>query len=148
MGKINSRAKGAQAERSFIKELSEHLGDALTQPLKRNLEQTRNGGHDIEGLDGWAIEIKRYRVIKEADINRFWGQAVDQAKRIGATPVLAYREDFRSWRVRVPMGFMNAEWNADVDFTIEVSLVAFATIVRESLQEALQSNEEVHTIAA
>ena len=50
MGKINSRAKGAAGEREFCKELAEHLGDALVEPLKRNLEQTRNGGHDILGL--------------------------------------------------------------------------------------------------
>jgi len=150
MGKINSRAKGAQAERSFIKELSEFLGDALLEPMKRNLEQTRKGGHDIVGLDGFAIEIKRYKVIKEGDIVRFWAQAVDQARRVDAEPVLAYREDFCSWRVRIPWGFMMEEdWDEDVDFTIELSLKAFATLVRERLVlAALQSNATPHKIAA
>ena len=134
MAKINSRAKGAAAERQFCKDLAEHLGDAMTEPLKRNLEQTRKGGHDIVGLDGYAIEIKRYRVIKEGDIARFWAQAVDQAKRVSSTPVLAYREDFCSWRVRIPWGFMmDEEWDEDVDFTIEVSLKAFASLIREQL---------------
>lgn len=132
MGKINSRAKGAAGEREFCKALSEHLGDALVEPLKRNLEQTRNGGHDILGLDGWALEIKRYKKVKESDIESFWKQAVEQAKRVGAEPVLAYREDFRSWRVRIPWGFMmDGDWDDDVDFTIELSLKAFATMVRE-----------------
>ena len=149
MGKINSRAKGASAERSLIKELSEYLGDALTEPMKRNLEQTRKGGHDIVGLDGFAIEVKRYRRIKEGDIVKFWAQAVDQAKRVGSQPVLAYREDFCSWRVRIPWGFlMDEEWDEDVDFTIEVGLKAFATIVREKLHSALQSNEPPHNIAS
>lgn len=151
MGKINSRAKGAAAEREFCKELAEHLGDALAEPLKRNLEQTRKGGHDIVGLDGFAIEIKRYRRIKEGDIVKFWAQAVDQAKRVGSEPVLAYREDFCSWRVRIPWGFMMPEigWDEDVDFTLEMSLKAFATLVRERLVlNALQSNAAPHKIAA
>lgn len=132
MGKINSRAKGAAAEREFCKELADYLGDALVEPLKRNLEQTRKGGHDIVGLEGYAIEIKRYRVIKEGDIVRFWAQAVDQARRVEAQPVLAYREDFCSWRVRIPWGFMmDEDWDEDVDFTIEVSLKAFASLIRE-----------------
>lgn len=133
MGKINSRAKGAAGEREFCKALSEHLGDALVEPLKRNLEQTRNGGHDILGLEGWALEIKRYKAVKESDVEKFWQQAVDQAKRVGAQPVLAYREDFRSWRVRIPWGFMmeDLDWDEDVDFTLELSLKAFAALVRE-----------------
>ena len=151
MGKINSRAKGASAERELIKELSEYLGDALTEPMKRNLEQTRKGGHDIVGLDGMALEVKRYKRVKEGDIAKFWAQAVDQAKRVGAEPVLAYREDFCSWRVRIPWGFMMPEigWDEDVDFTLELSLKAFATLVRERLVlNALQSNEPPHKIAA
>ena len=133
MGKINSRAKGAAGEREFCKALSEHLGDALVEPLKRNLEQTRNGGHDILGLEGWALEIKRYKVVKESDVTKFWEQAVEQAKRVGAAPVLAYREDFRSWRVRIPWGFamQDMDWDEGVDFTLELSLKAFAMLVRE-----------------
>lgn len=151
MAKINSRAKGAAAEREFCKELEDHLGDALVEPLKRNLEQTRKGGHDIVGLEGYAIEIKRYRVIKEGDIVRFWQQAVDQAKRVDSTPVLAYREDFCSWRVRIPWGFMmDEEWDEDVDFTIEVSLKAFASLIREQLiaTQVLTQLETPATLAA
>jgi len=148
--KINSRAKGAAGEREFCNELADILGETLVAPLKRNLEQTRIGGHDIVGLDGWAIEIKRYKTLTEGELKEFWQQAVDQAKRVNATPVLAYREDFRSWRVRIPMGFLSGTglWIEDVDYTIEMSMVAFATLVREHLHEALQSNELPHKIAA
>ena len=134
MGKINSRAKGAAGEREFIKEISGYLGEEAVAPLKRNLEQTRTGGHDIVGLDGWAIEIKRYRVIKEGDIKRFWEQAVEQAKRVGCVPALAYREDFKSWRVRVPLSYLRKEMNWEGEtWTAEISLEAFATFVRENL---------------
>lgn len=144
MGKINSRAKGAAGEREFCKELGEHLGDALVEPLKRNLEQTRNGGHDILGLEGFALEIKRYKRVKESDVKEFWAQAVEQAKRVGAQPVLAYREDFQSWRVRIPWGFMmdDQDWDEDVDFTLELSLKAFASIIREQhIATQLQTGE-------
>lgn len=151
MGKINSRAKGAAAEREFCKELADHLGDVLVEPLKRNLEQTRKGGHDIVGLEGYAIEIKRYRVIKEGDIVRFWAQAVEQAKRVESTPILAYREDFCSWRVRIPWGFMmDDEWDEDVDFTLELSMKAFASLIREqhSATQLLANVETPVTLAA
>jgi hypothetical protein len=145
--KVNSRAKGAAGEREFCNELADILGETLVAPLKRNLEQTRVGGHDIVGLDGWAIEVKRYKNLTEGEIKEFWQQAVDQAKRVDCTPVLAYREDFRSWRVRIPMGFLgDGQWIDDVDFTVEMSLVAFATVVREHLHEALHNNEAPHNI--
>lgn len=135
MGKINSRAKGASAERELIGMLTDELGETLTAPLKRNLEQTRAGGHDIVGLDGWAIEVKRYKRLKESDIRKFWDQALDQAEKVAQRPVLAFREDLCSWRVRIrmcdlapSMAFGNA---SSVDWTIEMGVAAFAAVVRE-----------------
>ena len=149
MGKINSRAKGASAEREFCNLLSEYLGESLVEPLKRNLEQTRNGGHDILGLEGMAIEIKRYKRVKESDIKKFWAQAVEQANRAGGQPVLAYREDMCSWRVRIPWGFlMDESWNEDVDYTLEVSLPAFATLIREHQCTSLHKNASPNTVAS
>jgi hypothetical protein len=154
MGKINSRAKGAAGEREFIKELALELGDELVAPLKRNLEQTRAGGHDIEGLEGFAIEIKRYKQIKEGDLAKFWDQAVDQAHRISAKPVLAYREDFKSWRVRVRLTdlvvdswFPSASWS--IIWTAEISMTAFAGLVREQHSAThLHKAESPATLAA
>lgn len=151
MGKINSRAKGAAGEREFIKELGLWIGDDLVAPLKRNLEQTRTGGHDIVGLEGWAIEIKRYRVIKEGDIAKFWEQAIEQAQRIGAKPVLAYREDFRSWRVRMAMGDLMPDGlylNNGVEWTAELSMEAFGSIVREQHSATLLHKQESPTTLA
>ena len=140
MAKINSRAKGATGEREFIKELAQYLGDEMVAPMKRNLEQTRAGGHDIVGLEGWAIEVKRYAVVKEGDLARFWAQAVDQAVRVGARPVLAYREDFRSWRVMLPMSLltdMDGVWVRDQTWAVEMGVEAFAYVVREQQIAAL-----------
>lgn len=139
MGKINSRAKGAAAERELISELREHLGEELTSGMKRNLEQSRKGGHDIAGLDGWALEVKRYKALTEAEIARFWEkQAVDQARKAGARPALAYREDFRPWRVRVPMILLRdieADWQTNGQWlpawTADIGLQAFASLILE-----------------
>jgi Holliday junction resolvase len=152
MGKINSRAKGAAGEREFIKELALELGDELVAPLKRNLEQTRAGGHDIVGLEGFAIEIKRYKQIKEGDIVKFWEQAKEQAQRIDAEPVLAYREDMRSWRVVVSCnllnkGYMTGDWS--VEWTATISLKAFSYLVREQHSATqLHKAESPATLAA
>lgn len=131
--KINSRAKGAAGEREFCRVLTEHLGDALVEPLKRNLEQTRNGGHDILGLEEFALEIKRYKRVKDGDIKKFWEQACEQAGRAGGYPALAYREDLQSWRVRIPMEVLwpTGVTHLGLDFTVEVGVEAFAMIVRE-----------------
>lgn len=140
MAKINSRAKGATAERELIGVLIEHLGDEIASKMKRNLEQTRGGGHDIDGLDGWAIEVKRYKAVKEGDIARFWEQTVDQARRIDAKPVLCYREDFRSWRVRLPMSFVQGlepTFDETVEWTVELGIEAFAALVREEFNSKL-----------
>lgn len=65
---INSRAKGASAEREFAQLIHQHLG----VDLRRNLEQSRSGGHDLVAvgtdsvslaLDAFAIEIKRYALV-------------------------------------------------------------------------------------
>lgn len=130
---INSRAKGAAGEREFCRVLGDLLGDALVEPLKRNLEQTRNGGHDILGLEGFALEIKRYKRVKDGDIKKFWEQACEQAERAGGYPALAYREDLQSWRVRIPMEVLREDMTStwELDYTAELSVEAFAMVVRE-----------------
>lgn len=100
MGKINSRAKGKSAERELINILKAHLPQ-YANDLERNLEQTRNGGHDILGLPGWAIEVKRYAKVTQGDLIGFWSQACEQARKDGGRPALAYRLDRQDWRVIV-----------------------------------------------
>lgn len=110
----NSRTKGASAEREFCRLIHAHLGAALA----RNLEQSRNGGHDLiapgddpisAALNRYAIECKRYRTITPGLLAGFWRQAEDQASRCGKAPVLAYRADRQQWRVLVPLRCLNAK---------------------------------------
>ena len=125
MGKINSRAKGKAGERELINELKVLLPPELTSELTRNLDQTRDGGHDILGLGDWALEVKRYAEVLPADLERFWKQATEQARKDEKRPALAYRQDRRPWRV-VTRGWGNSDEYED---TIEMSLGLFAKFV-------------------
>lgn len=133
MAKINSRAKGKSGEREFIHVLKQFLPE-YTADLERNLEQTRNGGHDILGLEGWAIEVKRYAKVTQADLRGFWAQACEQARKDMSRPVLAYRLDRQDWRVLVRAFDMDMPSPVmDVDsweLTCEMGVDLFAHQVR------------------
>lgn len=136
---INSRAKGVGAEREFARLIHQHLGAELV----RNLEQSRNGGHDLIApgidpvsiaLDAFAIEVKRYREITPAMLAGFWRQAEQQAHRAEKTPALAYRADRQEWGVIVPLWAINGDafgqWPG-IEWTAAVSVPAFCALVRE-----------------
>lgn len=91
MGRMQ-RAKGAAAEREFLRLLGGELGQALT----RNLAQTREGGADCIVVKGWAIEIKRQERLSRPT---WWRQACVQAERIGVQPMLAWRRSREPWSV-------------------------------------------------
>lgn len=132
MGKINSRTKGKTAERELIGELKKLLPEELTNELSRNLDQTRSGGHDILGLDGWAVEVKRYAEFTPADMANCWQQTVDQARKVGARPALCYRADRREWRAVVNASdLMQVEVSSAYRFTMDMSLQMFARIVAD-----------------
>ena len=108
--KINSRNKGASAERELAGLIHDHLGVRLV----RKLDQCRCGGHDLvvaEGqsgevvdfLDRFAIEVKRHSAVTRAKIEGFWAQAVDQADKANKIPLLALRADRDQWRFMLPM---------------------------------------------
>lgn len=128
------RRKGANGEREFCRD----FGALVGLELARNLLQTREGGAggDVTGCGLWAIEVKR---AAEPRIPDWWQQAVDQATG-GAWPALAYRLDRRQWRVVVQLRAVavgNKTWDgcvdADLTYCAEISLTAFAALVRESL---------------
>lgn len=125
--KINSRNKGKSGELEFIKEFEIVFG----VKLKRNYEQAASSGHDfiVDKLDSalakyideyYAIEAKRRKKIKQSDLNKFWEQAVKQAKKAKKIPILVYREDYRMWRVLFPL-----LWNSDktINGTADMSLI-------------------------
>lgn len=111
---INSRAKGASAEREFASLVQDWAGVRLI----RNLEQTRSGGHDLivhpdeagpvaDSFRKLAIECKRYQAVTDGLMAKWWKQAVAQAEEAGLMPVLAYRANRSPWRVVVPLSLIN-----------------------------------------
>lgn len=98
---INSRDKGARAEREFAALVADHLG----VKMRRNLEQSRAGGHDLDGLPGWAVEVKaRAEAPPAGALARMWAQTQDQARRVGARPLLAVKIDRHGWGVYLDAG--------------------------------------------
>lgn len=131
MGKL-SRTKGAAGEREFCKLLSAELEEqGMDSKLSRNLKQTRDGGYDIDGLDQFAIEVKR---AKKPDVRAWWAQCVLQSYECDKTPVLAYRIDRQSWRVRMHINDIThphfaLSANDSLEFTVEMDLSLFAQVV-------------------
>lgn len=96
-----SRNKGARGEREAIALLATWLMEVTPDrcpELKRNLMQSREGGHDLVGLDWLAIEVKRHETLQ---ISGWWRQTVDQAQKQNALPFLMYRQNRTAWRFRV-----------------------------------------------
>lgn len=136
---INSRQKGAAGEREFAKTLHEELGVALV----RNLEQSRQGGHDLlvvddgrhlaDRLNRFAFEVKRYASTSPALLRQWWSQTVQQAERADKLPALAFRADRQPWAVIVPLCAANRAypfWPA-LEMAVQLSVAAFAALVRE-----------------
>jgi hypothetical protein len=140
------RTKGATGER----ELSREIETALGVRLVRNLVQSRAGGHDLivdPGATGpaadvlrcLAVEVKRLASVEPHDVARSWAQAVEQGDQAGLWPALAYRADRRAWRIRLPLAALWPDafplWT-DPSMTVEVDLLGFAALVRESMIRA------------
>jgi len=103
----NSRNKGARVEREFAA-LAFELGGFR---LLRALEQCRSGGHDLDGLPGWAVEVKaRADRPGPGELSKMWAQTVDQAKRANAYPVLAVKVDRRGWICYVDAADIRPDW--------------------------------------
>lgn len=123
MGRMQ-RSKGARGERELANLLAEHLGTEIS----RNLLQTRQGGHDLDGLP-FALEVKRH---EQLNLNAWWTQATRQAESAGLPPALAYRQSRKPWRFIVRLADLCP--NITGEHTAEISLEAFCLIVREALQ--------------
>jgi Holliday junction resolvase len=128
---INSRNKGASAER----EVAQILRDELGIETKRNLEQWRSGGSDILGVPGFAIEVKR---AAKPLIAQWWAQTVSQAELVKELPCLWYRLDRRSWRVLLPLWAICADAHPsyDLEWTAEITPEAFCMIARERMNDS------------
>lgn len=123
---INSRTKGASAEREVFKIISECLGIKV----ERNLVQTREGGSDTTVGD-WAIEVKRQEVL---NIQSWWRQAVEQAMRVNKNPMLIYRKSRMPWKVIVFVKDLLRTYEGEV-ICVPQNYLVNGTVIFEELAE-------------
>lgn len=125
-----SRRKGQTGEREVAAIIADLTGYAASRRVRQH-----DGDSDILGVPGWSIEVKRVRKCDPADKQRFWQQAVLQAKKDGTVPCLWIREDRRSWRVLWPLASLLVQQEAvmweGLDWTAETTPEAWACVVRE-----------------
>ena len=95
MGKINSRAKGAEGERELAKILREHGYES------RRGQQFcgKNGDADVVGLPGIHIECKR---VERLDLNAAMKQAIEDAKDYDR-PCVFHRKNRDFWKVTMTL---------------------------------------------
>lgn len=105
-----SRDKGQRGEREVIQLLQPVVNRVFAEvgreppKLERNLMQSREGGHDLVGLEWLALEVKRHETLS---VGSWWEQTKKQAGT-SKVPVLFYRQNGqRSWKVMM-YGFLKA----------------------------------------
>lgn len=111
-----SRDKGKAGER----EAAAILRDITGLDLRRRVRQD-DGDSDLVGIPGWSVEVKRHATASTADVDRWWSQAVAQARWGQTLPLLIYRADRQDWRCRWPLSALlapdalwdGAEWSVD-----------------------------------
>lgn len=90
---VHAQKKGAAGEREAAKWLKSRFN--LEIEPKRNLEQVRSGGFDLEGFPPFALEIKRCETLQLRD---WWVQATNSCTRQYCIPVVMYRQNKKPWR--------------------------------------------------
>ena len=126
----SQRTKGKTGER----ELAALIHDLTGWDARRRVRQ-HDGDSDIEGVPGWSVECKRHKRAQRGDVRAWWAQAVEQAERAKALPVLFFRQDRDEWRavwpVSVQLTHQRAEMWTDYGWTVEGSVQAWAAVARE-----------------
>ena len=94
-----AKAKGAGGELEAARLLTlwaVEVGVSLDPT--RNLEQSRAGGFDLNGVPGLGVEVKRQESL---DLTSWWRQTLRQAEAGGVVPLLMYRQNRKAWRFKV-----------------------------------------------
>jgi len=96
---LNAKQKGANGEREAATLLDGWAAEiGFDVNCTRNLEQTRGGGYDLNGIPGLAIEVKR---VEQLNVKAWWAQACRQAEEKVEIPFLMYRQNRKPWTFKV-----------------------------------------------
>lgn len=103
--RINIRQKGANGERQLATQLNDIVCQLLQKHghpiprkpiIQRNQNQSAVGGNDLTNTFGLGIEVKRQENL---NVEAWWRQCEEAAKRNAQFPVLIYRQNNQAWRV-------------------------------------------------
>ena len=103
---VNSRAKGARAERELANKLKEYGYEC-----RRGQQYSgANGDADVVGLDGIHIECK---AVERLNIHDAMKQSKDDARE-GEIPVVMHKKNHKPWLVTMELNdFMAVYKNAE-----------------------------------
>jgi hypothetical protein len=122
------RNKGKAGER----EAAELVRELTGWDVRRRVRQ-HAGDSDLQGVPGWAVEVKRHRTAHAGEVARWWAQAVTQAGAL--LPVLLYRAGRAEWRAVWPLAVLLVHQTADywraVEWTADSTVQAWAAVARE-----------------
>lgn len=111
MGRINGIKKGKAGEREAADWLYKEFN--LSIKPERNLEQTRGGGHDLNGFQPLCIEVKRQETLAKRD---WWLQVTSAVTKEYSVPIVMYRQNRKKWKflisarsIGLPTGFIELE---------------------------------------
>jgi len=115
-----SRVKGHSFENTIKNMINRELENYhLPYSLERNLNQTRDGGADLVGLDNFQIECKRYaKQANDLPRNEWWKQVCDVCEERQEIPILIYKYDYQDIQVQFPVMMFNfVDESYDVEFS-------------------------------
>ena len=118
-----SRTKGQVGEREVALELSRLTGQCIRRRVRNAA-----GDSDLEGLNGWSVEVKRHRSASRSDLHTWWDQTVRQAQ--GLRPLLVYRQNRDEWLAAQK----EASSKQGYEHTLESSLSTWAQLNWEQEQ--------------
>lgn len=136
--RINSRAKGQRGEREVVDILQSlvsiirakyGLSEVLVQ---RNQNQSWQGGCDLHGLDGFAVEVK---YCEQDWNNAWWVQCVAQGEKFKGVPILFYRRNGAKWKVRMRAFVNTPRDNDQIEIDMDISLQDFTSWFEDAYAE-------------
>lgn len=119
---ISEKCKEQRGQREIVNLLKDEGFSA-----SRNLQQTRDGGHDLI-IEGHSVAVECKRAAKPL-INQWWQQCERQARQAGLTPVLVYKLDRKPIRAIMPLQMIDS--SHDERYLCEVDFATFAYLLRE-----------------
>ena len=139
--RINIRQKGQRGEREVVKLLQavvdrvSQLRGAIAPHIQRNQLQSDDGGEDLAGLPGFAVEVK---FQENESVPAWWRQACDQAAQRQAVPILFYRGSGQKWKVKF-RAYVNTPKDVDqIEMDLTTSVEDFVEWFANAYAETLR----------